>query len=61
VIWIEATRKNEEIARTILNIFGESNCTVAESKEILNYVGSIIGIFATVQKTDNKLFEVKNS
>lgn len=57
---MKVTRKNEEISRKIINIFGENNCTVAESKEILNYVGSIIGIFATVQKTDNKLFEVKN-
>ena len=57
---MDSTKKNEEIARKIINIFGENDCTAAESKEILNYVGSIIGRFATVQKTDEELFEVKD-
>lgn len=52
-----ATKANEEVARTIINILAEKNCTVSESQEILRYVSQNLGQHATVQKADRELFD----
>ncbi|MEY8002013.1 hypothetical protein AB8U03_17855 [Clostridium sp. Mt-5] len=57
---MKATKKNEEIARRIINILGEKECTVAESIRILSFVSNEISNFTTVQKIDKKLFETQN-
>lgn len=55
---MEATKKNEEITRKIINIFAENELTVAESKEILIFATRKVDRFATVKRINEKLFEV---
>lgn len=55
---MKATEKNEKIARDIINLLAENNCTVKESTEILRWISDAVQITAPVQKETEKLFEV---
>lgn len=52
--------KNERVARQIINIFAENNCTVEEANSILSYVRNTISAISTVQEVKEKLFEDAN-
>lgn len=45
---MEATPKNCRIAEEIISLLAKQNCTVANAKEILNFVGQRISNTATV-------------
>lgn len=53
---MKATRQNEEIARTIINLLAKEKCTVKQSDEILHYVERTITMNATVHQVEEKLF-----
>ncbi|MBO8170198.1 MAG: hypothetical protein H0Z35_13645 [Thermoanaerobacteraceae bacterium] len=53
---MEATKKNEQLARQIINLLAEKECTVAEAEEILRYVRQSLGRFTTVRKVEKELF-----
>ena len=55
---MQATAKNEKIARELINVLAENSCTVADADSILRFVSEAVKIKATVQKSDEKLFEV---
>jgi hypothetical protein len=47
------TEKNMKIAREVIDILAENNCTVSESLKILDYVTRQIPQGATVKSTKN--------
>ena len=57
---MDATAKNEAIAREIINLLAEKKCTVNEAEEILIYLKHSISQKATVQRAEEKLFDCEN-
>lgn len=55
---MNATSKNEKIARTIINVLAENECTTKEASEILSFVERSIYDSAVVRKANEKLLEV---
>ncbi|KLU61442.1 hypothetical protein CEB3_c21210 [Peptococcaceae bacterium CEB3] len=53
---VEATAKNEKIARTIVNLLAENECTLDAAFEILDYVRDTVQERTTVQNIHEKLF-----
>lgn len=46
---MEATKKNYQLARQIIEMFANENCTVRQSEEVLAFVGMTIRNVSTVQ------------
>jgi len=57
---MEATVKNEKIARSIINLLAENECTVNEAQDILRFVSMKISMLSTVQKTEKPLLDQTN-
>jgi hypothetical protein len=56
---MEATEKNEKIARQIINLLAEENTSVHEAEQILTYVSVKISNISNVQPVSEKLFDCK--
>lgn len=50
---MEATKQNYQIARQIIELFANENCTVKQSEEILSFVGTTIRNASTVQRSES--------
>lgn len=50
---MEATKQNYQIARQIIELFANENCTVRQSEEILSFVGTTIRNTSTVQRSES--------
>ena len=49
---MEATKQNYQIAKKIIELLINENCTVKQSEEILSFVGTTIRNTSTVQRTE---------
>lgn len=58
---MEATERTEKIARDMISLLAENNCTVKEAQEVMQYVHMSILNFSVVQKTSEKLFKTEGN